>query len=234
MREPAYVGAYWGERGESVDRCARHAAACLESLAAVSPLLRSWKPKGGRGSRPMDSPIDVSRLEHELSLGVNRRDIGGEPISELGWSWSAWNGVSSAAVGLSITCGVSTSSGGVLNSIVLDLPDPFSSRGAELYIPTVCLRVLSAVVDAWSPYFGVVTSHDLRSGRNVKTSPTAGWMTYVAADPQSLGTIQGAGIEQFGDGSVVVLRKDWIRVSPFDVEVVTAELAKAGLLHPIV
>lgn len=116
---PFYVGAYWGSRREGLEECASRLQIGLAALAQVSPLLARWKPKGRTRMGPVSGDeVVASQLVDVLGRGVNRRDADGSVIEELGWSWSAWNGLSRSPAAVSVQCGATTFSVGVLNSFV--------------------------------------------------------------------------------------------------------------------
>lgn len=235
MDGPVYVGAYWGSRREELEVCAARLKSCLASLAQVSPLLARWKPKGRtRMEAVSGDEVVASQLVEVLGRGVNRRDADGSVIEELGWSWSAWNGMSRSPAAVSVLCGATTSSVGVLNSFVLRLPDPSDDGASGLYERQAAIDVVLAISEAWEPDFAVVTSNELREllDRNAER-PVVGWVNYLASTRPVPPAIAGAELWPAGAGTVLALQKPWAAIGPKDVEAFAEVLDRAGALSPI-
>lgn len=236
MDEAIYIGAYWGRRPEGSESCAQRLLACLDALGRVSPeILGRWRPKGRKLGATLTVPgISISELIGLLEAGADRRDVGGAVISELGYSWSAWNGMSTSASSLSVTCGASMSPTVVLNSFVLELPYPSDEGAAGFYRRACMVRLLAAITDAWTPAIAFVTSHALRSAQSLEPSqPVAGWMTYLGPTRSPVPSVDGVDIQPMGEGNVVVLKGDWRSISMPEVERVGNALASGGVLDPI-
>ena len=101
-------------------------------------------------------------------LKVNRRDVGGDVISELGFSLAVWNG---AEASLDITIGAFSPY--ILNSAVLSFRDAAATRS-----PIDCRPLMDAAIDAFDPEQAVVTSNELLMRTNAKEPWDAGWLTY--------------------------------------------------------
>ena len=83
-----FVGAYWSVRRESREEVARRLTRLLSSFANAEPTLSEWFLKGRtKASARTALEIDVAVIASKLK--VNRRDVGGEVISELGFSFNA-------------------------------------------------------------------------------------------------------------------------------------------------
>jgi len=149
------VGAYWGQRKESRQACASRVSAFLQALAAQDAALSRWyKPLASRKERLRELPHDVDGLLP--LLGVNRADIGGEVMVELGFDFSAWNGWK-ADIPASLSVGCGAFSPVVSNCAVVS----FESEAS----PTLDLLhgILRAAVTAFDPDDGVVVSKATRS-----------------------------------------------------------------------
>jgi hypothetical protein len=232
---PVYVGAYWGSRREDLEKCASRLQICLAALAQVSPIFGRWKPKGGTGMEALSGDeVVASQLVDALGRGVNRRDADGSVIEELGWSWSAWNGMSRSPAAVSLLCGATTGSVGVLNSIVLQLPDPSDEGARGLYERQAAIDVLLAISGAWEPDFAVVTSNELREllDRN-SDRPVVGWVNYLASARPVPQVIAGVDLLLTTAGTVLALQKPWATVGPKDVEALAGVLDRSGALSPI-
>lgn len=228
--DPLYVAAYWGPRAEAVEGCAARFAACLEAMAAVSPLLDGWRPKGRSQAEAIaQETVDVERLADLLRRGAQRRDAGGAPMPELGFRAALWNGVSSAAATLSVTCGSTTPA--VPNTCVVGLPAPGPST-EELYHRPAVEDLVRGLVDAWSPDWAVATSHRLRNATAAgATGPSLGWLTYLAgidavpeADSAFMATPAPSG------GVLVALADEWSDVDSDRVMAAHRSLTRDGVL----
>ena len=234
MNEPVYVGAYWGNRPESAGGCAARAIECVRSLGELSVVLGQWKPKGRSSWEALfAADIPEERLLEMFQGGVNRRDYGGGALPELGYSLSAWNGVLSTPAAISVTCGAFAARAGVLNSFVLDLPNPSNGPVAALYDPENMEEILSAVIRSWAPDWAVVTSHGLRAAHPRKPAqPVVGWFTYLGSSRTVPDELPGGLVRRLHGGSLVTVEKGWEAVQPADVLDIADALDDAGALSP--
>jgi hypothetical protein len=145
------VGTYWGQRKESRQACASRISAFLQALATHDAALSRWyKPLASRKERLRELPHDVDGLLP--LLGVNRRDIGGEVMVELGFDFSAWNGwKADLPASLSVGCGAFSP---VVGNCALVSFDPEASPTLDLL-----QGILRAAVTAFDPEDGVVVSN---------------------------------------------------------------------------
>lgn len=155
--ETYLAAAYWGPRMEPVEACASRAATFLTDLSQVSDYLRGWRPLGrSRSEAIRATPIDLSAnaLTELFTRGMNRRDVGGDVIEELGFRISVWNGKGDGEVSfLTMKCGLYSTVAGLSNAIVLKLPTRFDVNSAE---QTGKLAV--ALSRAWDPDWAIVAS----------------------------------------------------------------------------
>ncbi len=144
--EPFYLGAYWGSRKESSLRCGQRMAGCIARLSKIDEALGSWFRRGvSKAAAKTPVELDAESLGKLLAQGVNRRDVGGDAIEELGFSIGLWNRAR-PAVGLSATVGAHPSFQGVLNSFVLDFPPP-EAEALRIYEPSLAEAIFNAVVE---------------------------------------------------------------------------------------
>jgi hypothetical protein len=144
------VGTYWGQREESRQACANRISVFLQGLAAQGAVLSRWYRLLASPKAPLrELPRDVDGLLPLLE--VNRLDIGGEVIVDLGFYFSAWNGWNAdLPASLSVGCGAFNSAVG--NRAVVC----FDSEAS----PTLDLlrEILRVAVTAFDPEDGVVVS----------------------------------------------------------------------------
>lgn len=100
------LGLYWGPRRQDLDSCT---ADCVATLSLLRDLgYEDYYQKSRSRADGLRRPIEISapQVRNLLMKGVNRTDIGGQPISELGFNISAWSGgTDEGSYSLSIHCG---------------------------------------------------------------------------------------------------------------------------------
>ena len=240
MQETYYTGTYWGARRETAAECAQRAAAFLQGLAACDPSFQHWYQPGrtprGLPGRPLPSD-DLRELEAFMLRGRNRTDFGHHVIEELGFSGTFWNGRKNSAL-VSTVCG--SSSPHTSNLCVMNLPsrgEPFE----RLVCASVLARVLTCMVTAWDPDWGVATSGPLRDlvSDKGRVGTFAGWLTYISRRRGTVPPLPApARIEPVGThGTLVILMPERPTVStPEHVESLSRLqrlLDGAGLLTPV-
>jgi hypothetical protein len=225
MDEPFYLGAYWGPRRESVEDCAERLARCLGDLAACNDSLAQWskKPSGA-------VEVTTSSLRELLLAGVNRRDADGTPIAELGFSAGLWNGDRKVPVGLSVTCGAWTSTPGVMNAVVLDLPTP--GEAPALYELDTARCLMRAVVEAWEPDWATLTTYELADALDAgPREPAVGWLTFLAGGRPVAADVP-ARREELGSGALLVAAERVEDVGVARVSALAGALRSVGALTP--
>lgn len=229
--EPFYLGAYWGSRKESSLRCGQRMAGCIARLSKIDEALGSWFRRGvSKAAAKTPVELDAESLGKLLAQGVNRRDVGGDAIEELGFSIGLWNRAR-PAVGLSATVGAHPSFQGVLNSFVLDFPPP-EAEALRIYEPSLAEAIFNAVVEAWEPDWATWTTHALRNAQGAAArEPVAGWMTYLKAPvPVAL---PGATSRPLLGGTVITIGQDVNGAGDQAVLDIRGRLAQIGALRPI-
>jgi hypothetical protein len=179
--ETYYVGAYWGERKESPEECARRAADFLNLLAPADPFLAHWyKParslKDARKHPLM--PPDVPTLADLFRRGANR-EKGGPVFENLGFTfWFDNGGPTRDCAALRIKCG-GYSKGS--NYCVLTLP-AYGPNADRVLTAAVLTHVVRSMAVAWEPDWAVATSNDHRDilSEEGDTGTFVGWVTYLS------------------------------------------------------
>lgn len=147
-----FVGVYWGSRAESRDACGARLTSLLHTLKTHDSGLSQWFRKTSDRSSPKVA-LSSELEEVSSSLKSNRRDVGGDAIAELGFSFSAWTGEETVApASLAITCGAYGSV--IRNSLVVSF-DPASTPA-----PGILEMILKAAVTAFDPDQGVVSTSE--------------------------------------------------------------------------
>ena len=147
-----FVGAYWGARDEPKEVCAKRIASFLAYLGQLDVGITDWFQK----QRSKSSLPERIQLNSDCIAGCmreNRRDISGDKIPELGFSFGAWTGPR-AKIGaeIGITCGAFSVY--VKNHAVLSFDE-----GAKISNDSL-RRILQAMVSSFDPEHAIVTSTD--------------------------------------------------------------------------
>jgi hypothetical protein len=229
--DPFYLAAYWGSRRESSLRCGERLAFCLSRLGEIDGALESWFRRGAsKAAAKTPVALDPESLGRLLVQGVNRRDVDGEVLDELGFSLGLWNRAR-PAIGLSGTVGAHPSFPGVLNSLVLDFPPP-EAEGLRLYEPGVAEAIFDAVIEAWEPDWATWTSNALRNMQSAAPrEPAVGWMTYLTAPVG--GPLRGVTSRPLLNGTVITTGKTVSSAEEAVVLDVRTQLARVGALQAI-
>lgn len=162
------VGVYWSARHESVEVCAQRLGRYLVSLKSAFPALAEWYKRSGVASQPvLFDKNEYGQLLDILSAGVNKRDVNGEIIEELGFRVGLWNKrKESEAIGLGITCGLFSNSAGLSNAVTLSLPKDLEAL--SLQGEGALRKLLLLQVEAWNPDWGAVFASQSDAVRNRK------------------------------------------------------------------
>lgn len=144
------IGVYWGAREESRQVCAVRISKFIESLAIYDDGLSKWFKKMVSRKAPLvELSLDAEGIASLLK--TNRRDIGKEVISDLGFNFSVWTGRESGmSASLAITGGAFSPV--VRNAVVVSF-DSASTPSTELL-----QNILKAAIAAFDPDDGVVNS----------------------------------------------------------------------------
>ena len=89
-----FLGVYWPPRQDALSDCIRRAKDHFCLLHETFGDYAQWYEKGRKRTRKADviNFMSESELQHLFKKGVNYKDIPREPIPELGWHVSLWNG----------------------------------------------------------------------------------------------------------------------------------------------
>jgi hypothetical protein len=100
-----------------------------------------------RSATPREVKIEDAEIRSLLGAGVNRTDIGRQPIPELGFRIDAWGGESDECYGLSIQCGIYSKL--FPNLCLLTLP-PTGEYSFERN-PDWAQKAFEGLISIWSP-----------------------------------------------------------------------------------
>jgi hypothetical protein len=181
MIETYYIGAYWEARKENSEACARRISTLVELLAPEDPLFTRWF-KGSKSlkeslKRPLE--LDLPALTRYVQSKIMRDDRR-QPMDDLGFSISLWNGARGGNdAWLGIACGGYSEQVG--NYCVLNAP--YQGPGSERVLTTPFqVQALRALATAWDPDWGVGMSHAHRDIIKTKCPDVlVGWVTYLSS-----------------------------------------------------
>src|SRR5258705_329524 len=100
------IGLYWSARKAPLDQCSEHCFRALSCLRehGFSSFYRLGRTRKEALQRPFE--LSLGAVRQLLERGVNRTDVGREPIPELGYSLSLWSGGSDDdSYSVSVHCG---------------------------------------------------------------------------------------------------------------------------------
>lgn len=142
-----FIGTYWAQREETRESSAQRIAKFIKTLSSSGEEFSVWFKKGRSRAAAMLSPINTDAISIERELTVSRGDFDRKLISELGFSFAAWNGRDtslSATVGSWGNC--------VMNAVILDLGREQPDNNYR--------SILENMIAAFEPDHGVVTTYE--------------------------------------------------------------------------
>ncbi|KFA91999.1 immunity 52 family protein [Archangium violaceum] len=175
MRETYYAGIYWGGREDSAEECARRAEAFFHLLSRCDSIYARWFEKA-------DSRKKALQLRFEPTADTFLRFFKRRTYQEGrdGFMLGFWTGREEGHGGqVTLRCGSAAEL--MPNNCLLYLPSEEPERERVLQVD-VLAGVLHAMVLAWEPDWGVITSDDLRNSlsQTSKAGTFVGWWTYVS------------------------------------------------------
>jgi hypothetical protein len=162
-----FVGAYWKQRKESREEVAARLVRFLSAAAGQGSLFSKWYLKG-RTPSGARTPLSMDSTSIAKHLRVNRRDVGGQEMTELGYRLAVWNG---NGVSLEATLGVTSPY--VRNSVVLSF-----EKGQDRLSKKDCRTLIEAAVQAFDPEHAVITTAESLERSHATNPWEAGSFTY--------------------------------------------------------
>ncbi|NOK10791.1 Imm52 family immunity protein [Corallococcus exercitus] len=224
MTETYYAGVYWPERPEPLERYARRAEVLFQRLASTDPSLASWYEQGPSREAALNSRFTPDARSLSQLFAKKKYQIGEGEIS-----FAAWNGQAAGSSVVNFSCG---------SPVDLCVWTP-AARGL-LSVEKVS-QLLSAMVAAWEPDWGVFTSDEHRDtvSESGDVGTFVGWITYFSRHRGPVPPLPGpVRVEPLEDkGTLVILPPErFTLANPEHValaEEVRERLDRAGLLEPI-
>lgn len=167
-----FVGAYWSQRKESKESASHRVTAFLKTIADRGDEFATWYSKGKNRSAALRTPIQIEAASIAGMLNPNRRDADRQPIVDLGFRFSAWNGGNA-----SFSATIGSWNQHVRNAVVLDL------GREDQQTPSFYRALMEEMVRAFDPDHAVVTSHEYIARAGATMPWEAGIFTYTRGGP---------------------------------------------------
>jgi hypothetical protein len=241
MSENLYFGAYWGNRKEGSEDCARRTAGVLRDLSRLDGAFTRWFGLGASAKEALQKRVetDEASLVESFQRGRNRRDTDRNVMSNLGHRIRFWNGLEDRerAATFSVHCGsfASTAQTWIPNSCVIELP------ASDRVTTAALVTLVESVATNFEPDWAVVNS-DVHRERGPQPSPgvpLVGWITYLSAAYGPLPALprqaRVMSVQRFGV-AVITTDERFTATNPDHVkmaEEIRVALDHAGLLRRI-
>ncbi|WNG55627.1 hypothetical protein F0U59_13250 [Archangium gephyra] len=236
MRETYYAAVYWGCRVESAEACARRAETFFHLLSRCDSDYSCWFEQS-------DSLRRALQLQFEPTADTFARLFKkrSNRLGKVGFIFGAWTGHAENERGgmVRVICG--SDALGAPNSCFLQLPLEEPGTERVLTVP-VLTGVMRAMVSAWEPDWGVVTSDNLRDSLSEEgeVGTFLGWMTYCSRSrgeiPALPAPVRTESVED--QGTLILLTPERLTASnPEHLSLargVQDVLRTRGLLEPVV
>lgn len=175
MRETYYAGIYWGGRKDSAEECARRAEAFFHLLSRCDPIYTRWFEQANSRKKAL-------QLQFEPTADTFLRFFKRRTYQEGrdGFMLWVWTGHEEGHGGLAtMRCGSAAEF--ISNNCLLYLPNEGPEVERVLTV-AVLSGILRAMVSAWEPDWGVVTSDEWRDTLSEKgqAGTFSSWVTYIA------------------------------------------------------
>ena len=196
---------FWSRRKESAESCAERLYRFLDAIKTCDDVFAKWYQLGRSRKEALQKPIKTDDMAEVLSLvekGRHRRDVGRQPIDELGFHVMIWNGGEEPAksINLSVHCGL-YSPWLAGNGVVLHFP----KKLGRLADPSVAVEPLLSAVKCWDPdWCSVFSDESIRQGEFDPKAPLVDWMVFI---PQIMDSVPPPStvLRLEGVGSVVIV-----------------------------
>ncbi|KFA92652.1 hypothetical protein Q664_13675 [Archangium violaceum Cb vi76] len=236
MRETYYAAVYWGCRVESADACARRAETFFHLLSQCDSDYSRWFEQADSLKRALQLQFEPTA---DTFAGLFKKRS--NRLGKVGFIFGAWTGHAENERGgmVRVICG--SDALGAPNSCFLQLPLEAPGTERVLTVP-VLTGVMRAMVLAWEPDWGVVTSDNFRDSLSEEgdVGTFLGWMTYFSRSrgeiPALPAPVRTEAVED--QGTLLLLSPK--RLTASDPEHLTLgrraqdALLARGLLNPVV
>ena len=210
MFEATKLYAFWGNRREGFDACARRIATMLDNLAPLHPAFDGWQrqasdserwtPYGGR-------PRTHGELVEVLEEDWDDTELDRSRVPTAGLTTSAWNGENNPR-SASFRCSIENIETSRVPANLVNLPLQSRRVGdPSLICVETMTHALTVVATAWDAVWGTVHPMDLWQVIKMPVGPLRmGWITYLSAPLAGRFEAPSGCLTQPGpDGSLLIL-----------------------------
>ncbi len=239
--ESYYIGAYWHDRQEPLESCARKASAIFTHLREASPIFSEWYELGRSRRDALRKSVRTDQQSLQLLMMKSRSetDNGDAVFPELGYSLYIWNGKKDGedAANINIQCG---SYGPYsVNRCLIHLPVGEETRCQIMQVP-ILTDILLNIINIFEPKAGGIYSGKYNQIEAIKAKvPVIGWIMYLPVNQENIPALpKPAKVLSLGErGVFIILTEERFSAhNPAHVELagqVATILDKAGLFEPM-
>jgi hypothetical protein len=175
MSETYYAGVYWGCRPEPAQECARQAESFFHLLSRCDPIYARWFEQASSLKRALQLQFEPTS---DTFVRFFRRKT--YQVGKDGFLFGTWTGHEEGH-GASVMLRCGSAAEAAPNRATLSTPSEEPERERVLSVP-VLTEVMRAMVLAWEPAWGMVTSHDFEDRLSGEAPPgtSVGWLTYIS------------------------------------------------------
>lgn len=233
MTETYYAGVYWPGRPESLEEYSRRGEVLFRSLTSLDPILARWFEQANSRESALKSRFTPDAETLRGLFKKKKYQMGGGELA-----FAAWNGESDGNSVVNFSCG--SPSPLTVDLCVLTLPSK-GLAAERLLSASTLTQVLRAMVQAWEPAWGIVTSdaHRDMASEFADVGTFVGWVMYFSRRSGEVPPLPApVRIEPVEDkGTLVVLTPERFTASNAEHVALAAHvqelLDRAGLLQPL-
>jgi hypothetical protein len=147
------MGLYWDARADSLEVCTDRCFRSLSSLRqnGYSTFFLLGRSRKEALKRPFEASVES--VKALLRKGINRTDIGREPIPDLGFSLRLWSGGDEAeSYAISTFCGATCAA--VRNNFLMNLP-AIGPHSLSVSMDRAS-KVFKELIEIWEPDEGIL------------------------------------------------------------------------------
>jgi hypothetical protein len=214
MSETYGIKAYWAERPEPAEECARRAEMFFRLLSECHPDFARWYEKSSSARKALQLGFEPTRETFLRFFGREKYQSGND-----GFWFGAWTGHEAQDQGAMLMLGCGSKAEVAPNFLWLFLPEEAQGHEQLLSAPVVA-GAMRAIAVAWEPEWAVATADGLwdeLSGGS-QLGCFVGWMTYFSRGRGEVPALPApVRVEPVGDkGALVTLTPE--RLTPSNSE----------------
>jgi hypothetical protein len=178
MIDSFYIGAYWGSRAEPLEQVIDKVLQTLQKLAEIDEQFLNWYEGGSSRKQALEKKIVLNNetIEKLCLQQVRKGELDENGFAKMGFLFGLWSGhQDEASSSVSFNVGGAFTSPHLSNSCVVTIPFEGAARKRLLQVEKA-KKIISVLVDIWTPDYSVLASSSLNNKLNVVND--IGWVTY--------------------------------------------------------